>query len=186
VRRIWVGAFLVPLAACGSSDDGANESQTLAEYAAEVERLVIAVNERIDALDAGRGSQTPTVESARTYWERRMEARVEFLEAFQALDPPDHATEMHETVLDLIGRLTAAEETLAARVMSFETATTPEQWWDTPEGLAARAVDEEGFAICRAAQTELDTTEDREVLEDVPWLPSEMSEAIRVVLGCPE
>jgi hypothetical protein len=115
-----------------------------------------------------------------------MEARVEFLEAFQALDPPDHATEMHETVLDLIGRLTAAEETLAARVMSFETATTPEQWWDTPEGLAARAVDEEGFAICRAAQTELDTTEDREVLEDVPWLPSEMSEAIRVVLGCPE
>ena len=34
------------------------------------------------------------------------------------------------------------------------------------------------------AQEELDSTEAREVLAEVPWFPSDMKEVVRVALGC--
>jgi len=180
LRRLWAGACLVVVvAACGGG------SLTLSEYAEQAEKLVTVGRERIDALDAERESRIPTLEGGWTYWDRRMEARVELLEGFQALDPPDEAVELHRGVVDLFRRLTAAEEVLAARVATFETIADLEQMWETPEGQVARAADEELFAICHVAQAELDATEEREVFANVPWIPSEMKEVVRVTLGCP-
>jgi hypothetical protein len=56
---------------------------------------------------------------------------------------------------------------------------------NTAEGQAAEAVLEEVFAFCRASQAEFDATEERESLEDVPWLPPEMTEIVKVAFGCP-
>lgn len=161
-------------------------SPSLAEYAENGEELTTAVIDQINTLDAEWGTQEPTPERAREYWDRRVAARIEFLEGIRDLDPPDGLVELHETALDLFSRLADAEEALAERVAAFDSPTGPDEWWDTPEGRAARAVDEEAIAICHAAQASFDATQDRQVLSDVPWVPSGMRESVRVAFGCPE
>lgn len=164
----------------------ADDNLSLHEYGTQAEVLVIAVTQRIDALDAELESYSQTDEGTQTYWTRRLEARVEFLEGLESLDPPDDAVELHGIVVDLFDRLNTAEEALAARVVTMETGVGPAQWWDTPEGLAANAVDEEVDSICHVAQAEFDKTEERDVFADTPWIPSEMKEVVRVAFGCSE
>jgi hypothetical protein len=175
-----MGTFLaVTLMACGGG------SLTVAEYAAQTEELVAELAAEFESLDAEWESQTPGLEGARAYWERRLAARVKLLDGIRALEPPEEVTDLHATALDLFRRITRAEEDVAARVESFETAADLEQTWQTLEGQAAQTVLEEVFALCRAAQTEFDDTEDREALKDVPWIPPEMKEVIQVSFNCP-
>ena len=179
MRRMWVGVGLVLFAAgCGGG------TLSLSEYNAQGGAVSVTMENRIDILDAEWDSQTPTTEGARTYWDRRLEARVEALEGFQDLRPPDSIAELHGTGLDLFGDLIAAEEALAVRVASFETATGPEQWWDTAEGTAVGAVEEEIYSFCLGFQAMYDATIERIVLSDVPWIPSEMKEIVEVDIGC--
>lgn len=179
MRRIWVFACLVlAAAACGG------ESLTLSEYAAQGQAVVTVMEERIAALDDDWEAQSPTVERAQTYWDRRLRARVEALEGLQALDPPAAVAELHETGVPLYGRLIAAEEALAARVASFQSATGPEQWWSTAEGEAVRVVDEEINDFCLIFQARYDATVERISLSDVSWIPAEMKEVVRIDIGC--
>jgi hypothetical protein len=166
--------------ACGGG------SLSLQEYGTQAEELVVVVTARIDRLDAEMDSYAQTDEGAQTYWTRRIDARVEFLEGLESLDPPDDAAELHGIVVDLFGRLVAAEEALAARVATMETGVGPEQWWNTPEGEAANALDQEVSSICYVAQEEFDKTEERDAFADTPWIPSEMKEVVRVAFGCSE
>lgn len=167
------------LVACGGG------SLTVSEYAAGAEELVAVMQAQFDSLDTEWESQAPTLERARTYWEGRLSIRAAFLDGVRALDPPDAVEAQHEAALDVFGRITTADEALAARVATFESITGHWDWVDTPEGRAADAVLEEVFAFCRASQAEYDATKDREALEDVPWLPSEASEVVSVAFGCP-
>jgi hypothetical protein len=168
------------LAACGGG------TLTLSEYGEQGEQLVIEVSQRVDALDAELESEDQTVDSVRAYWDERVEARRDFSEGLAALEPPEEAAELHAIVVDIFNRLTAAEESLAARVTSLETVSGPAEWWATPEGQAARAVDEEVTQICVVAQGAFDETVDREAVVDVPWMPPEMKEVVRVAFGCPD
>ena len=168
----------VILAACGGG------SLSLSEYGEQGEQLVIDVSQRVDALDATLESEDQTLESVQAYWDQRVQARTDFSEGLQALEPPEEAAELHAVVVDIFNRLTVAEETLAARVTSLETMSGPAEWWATPEGQAARAVDEEVAQICVAAQGAFDETVDREAVVDVPWMPPEMKEVVRVAFGC--
>ena len=167
------------LVACGGG------TLTLSEYGEQGEQLVIEVSQRVDALDAALESDDQTVDSVQAYWDERVEARRDFSEGLAALEPPDEAAELHAIVVDVFNRLTAAEESLAARVTSLETVSGPAEWWATQEGQAARAVDEEVPQICVAAQGAFDETADREAVVDVPWMPPEMKEVVRVAFGCP-
>ncbi|MCP4963161.1 MAG: hypothetical protein GY925_28320 [Actinomycetia bacterium] len=181
MRRLSILAGLVfVFGACGQ------ESLSLQEYGAEAETLVVVVTARIDRLDSELDAYSSTREGAQTYWSRRLDARVEFLEGLQSLDPPDDAVELHRIVVDLFVRLNAAEQALAARVATLDSGVPPEQWWETPEGQAARAVDEEVTSVCHVAQAEFDKTESGAVFADTPWIPSEMKEVVRVAFGCPE
>ena len=166
------------LAACGGG------TLTLSEYGEQGEQLVIEVSQRVDALDAELESEDQTVDSVRAYWDERVQARRDFSEGLEALEPPDEAAELHAVVVDMFNRLTLAEESLAARVTSLETASGPAEWWATPEGKVARAVDEEVTQICVVAQGAFDETVDREAVADVPWMPPEMKEVVRVAFGC--
>ena len=180
VRFGWTGTCLaLILMACGGG------SLSLTEYAGEVEKLVAVMEADFESLDTEWESQSPTVEGARSYWDGRLEVRADFLEGVRDLDPPDTAAEQHAEALDVFGRITDADEALAARVATLETITEHWQWVDTPEGRAAQAVLEEVFAFCRASQAEFDATEGGEALADVPWLPSAMSEVVSVAFGCP-
>jgi hypothetical protein len=181
VRGVWAGACLVVVAAaCGAG------SLTLSEYAAVSEELATEAIGRLETLDAEWESQDPTVEGARAYWEGRVEARVAFLEGIEALNPPDEFAEIHATALDLFGRLVAAEEALADRVSTLEVVAEHGAWWDTPEGQAVLAVDEEAIAICQAGQAQFNATGGRETLSETPWIPSQLKEAVRVAFGCPD
>ena len=167
------------LMACGGG------SLSAAEYAAQAEALVSVLAAEFESLDAGLESQTPNLDAAQDYWERRLAARVELLDGIRALDPPDELADFHATALGLFGRINSAEQAVAARVGSFQTAAELERTWQTPEGQAAQAVLQEVFALCRSTQTTFDETDNRESLSDVPWIPPEMKEIIRVSFGCP-
>jgi len=169
----------VILVACGGG------SLTVSEYAAQAEELVATLEARFESLDTEWESQAPTLRGARSYWEGRLAVRAEFLEGVRALEPPDELADIHAAALDVFSRITTADEALAARVATFETVTEHWQWVDTPEGQASLAVLEEVFALCRATQAEFDATEERESLEDVPWIPPELKEVVKVAFGCP-
>ena len=179
MRGVRAGAWLVLIVtACGGG------SLTLSEYSEQGMAVVAVMEERIATLDAEWDSQTPTVERARTYWDRRLEARVEALEGLEGLNPPGEVAELAATGLDLFSRLLAAEEALAVRVGLFETVTEPEQWWTTAEGDAVRAVEDEIDALCQVFQARYDATIERVALSDVPWIPAEMKEIVQVDIGC--
>jgi hypothetical protein len=155
------------------------------EYAVEVEQLVAEMEAQFISLDTDWESQIPTVDGARDYWDRRLEIRYGFLEGIQDLGAPEGVAAQHTAALDVFDRITAADEALAARAATFDTVTEHWQWIDTPEGRAADAVLEDVFEFCRTSQAEYDATAERESLEDVPWVPPEMKEAIKVAFGCP-
>lgn len=171
-----VGGLL--LASCGGGD------LSLAEYNSEGMALATAMEERIYALDAEWDSQTATAEDVRTYWDQRIEAYETALRSFEALEPAGEAAELHRTGMELFTKLVAAESALATRVVSFETVTTPEQWWDTAEGEAVGVVEEEIYSFCLVFQAMYDATVERIALSDVPWIPSEMKEIVQVDIGC--
>lgn len=180
MRHVWaVTCLAVILVACGGG------SLTVSEYAEQAEDLVAVLEARFESLDTEWESQAPTVDGARSYWDRRLAVRAEFLKGVRALDPPEELADLHAAALDVFSRISAADEALAARVATFETLTEHRQWLDTPEGQASLAVLEEVFVLCRATQEGFDATGQRESLEEVPWIPPELKEVIKVAFGCP-
>lgn len=180
MRRVCAAICLVAtLAACGSG------TLSLTEYATAAEGLVAEMEAEFVRLDAEWVSKPPSADRAHDYWEGRLAVRYGFLESVAALEPPTAALEQHLAALDVFGRFTVADEALAARVETYDAITEHWQWQDTAEGQAADAILEEVFAFCRASQADYDATRDRAALQDVPWIPSEMSEVISVAFGCP-
>lgn len=179
-RLVIAGALLATTAtACGGG------SLTVAEYAAEVEALVAEMASQFEAIDEEWTSQPASAGRAEDYWEDRLAIRTEFLDGVKDLNPPDEVAGMHQQSIDVFSRITAADEALAARTAQFETVNDHWQWVDTEQGRAAEAILDEVYAFCRASQAEFDATEGREVLDDIAWIPSEMTQAVSVAFGCP-
>lgn len=163
-------------AACSSAP-------TVPEYAEDVEALVTIMNARLDELDVDvHGTQD--LEAIKRYAEQRVLARNDFLTGLRALNAPDDVVELHDTALEIIERVTAAETAMADLVMAWESASDIEAIWETPEGIAARTADAQAVVMCLGAQAEFDQTSDRAEFEGVPWIPTEMKEVIRVAFGC--
>jgi hypothetical protein len=181
MRNVLISVCLA--ASLGSCSGG---GPTLTEYAEQSEVLATTVISLLNALDAEWESQEPTLEGARDYWARRVQARVDFLEGIRALEPPDEVTDLHARGLELFSRLTAAEQAVADRVAASTSVPSHGYWWDTPEGRTARAIDEEAIAICRFAQEEFDATQEDSGLVDVAWIPTDRKEVVRVAFGCPQ
>jgi len=179
LRYIWAGAVLILLvAACGGGN------LTLTEYNAQGSAFVAVMEEQLLALDVEWEENEPTVERARSYWDRRIEARVEALEGLQTLETPEELADLMGKGLDLFDQLTTAEMVLADRVKSYDTVSDPVEWWSTPEGEAVQAMDEEINAYCLVVQARYDATIDRIVLSDVAWIPSDMKEIVQIDVGC--
>lgn len=179
MRRIVLAICLaVLIAGCGDGE------LTINEYASEMEELVTTMNREIDALDAGQASMITTVDGIQDYFEQKLAARHEFLESYQAIAPPEDAAEMHATALDIVSKLTEAEEALAQRAEGIND---PAEWsdlWVGEEAQAFATIDEEAVAICQTAQAQMDSTTDRDVFGDLPWIPSELQEVVLVFFGC--
>lgn len=179
LRRFISSTLLILLlTACGGG------TLSLAEYNEQGMALVSVMEERLYELDAEWDSQTATVEDVRIYWDRRIDAYETAVEGLEALEPAGEAAELHRTGMELFNELVAAESALAVRVASFETVTGPEQWWNTAEGTAVGAVEEEIYSFCLLFQAMYDATVERLVVSDVPWIPSELKEIVEVDIGC--
>ena len=179
LRRFISSTLLILLlTACGGG------TLSLAEYNEQGMALVSVMEERLYELDAEWDSQTATVEDVRIYWDRRIDAYETAVEGLEALEPAGEAAELHRTGMELFSKLVAAESALAVRVASFETVTGPEQWWNTAEGAAVAAVEEEIYSFCLIFQAMYDATIERLVVSDVPWIPSELKEIVEVDIGC--
>ncbi len=172
-------AFSLALGACGSGE------MTITEYATEVEALVGDMTARFAGIDAEWTSQPPSVARAQEYWEARLEIRNDFLDGIGQLRPPEAVIDQHEAALAVFQRMTDADVALRDVVDEYDFIDDHWQWVDTPEGRAADAVLEDVFAFCRASQEEFDATEERESFEEMPWLPAQMKEVVRVAFGCP-
>jgi hypothetical protein len=161
----------------------AGGESTLSEYAEQLEELVTTMNREIIRLDAELES-APTVEGTQSYFREKIAARNELLEGFRAIEPPEEAATMHAAALDVVTKLTTAEEALADRAAEVETPEELPGLWNSPESRAVNVVDAEAVAFCEAAQAEFDSTEDRRGFEDAHWVPSELKEVVQVVFGC--
>jgi hypothetical protein len=129
------------------------------------------------------GSEVP-VEDAQAVYDGAAAAFRQLLDGLQAVEPPDEVAELHTVSLDIMTRLTAAQEAFARRAEDYETGDDWDLLYETPEARAVNAIQEEMIAFCQARQAQFDATADREVLADVPWIPSEMQEVVTVLFGC--
>jgi hypothetical protein len=164
----------VLIAGCGGSE------MALAEYAEELESGVTAMNTRIDTLEPAFHSDS--VDEVIEAWDRRLEARQTFLEKLRAMRPPSEAAEAHDAAIDVVARLIAAEQAFGERGAESETAA--DFWdWDSPEGEAALALDQEGIAFCQAAEAGLTDSADGGFAVE-GWLSPEVRDIIEVLFGC--
>ena len=178
VRRIVAVVGLAVLAASCSS------TPTLGEYAEEVERLVLDMNVGLGRLQGERSSTPRTVETESMHWAARVQIRHDFLDAFEQLDPPPRAEDLHGRALDVVGRLAATEEAIAAEVEaadSFADLRDVMQGDTVAEFLAA---DDAAHDLCLAAQAEFDATEESAIAAGTPWIPVELREVVKVALAC--
>jgi hypothetical protein len=178
MRRFVAVCLALLVAGCGDGE------LTINEYATQVEGLITTMNRKIDTLDAEAVSQARTLEDARDFWEAKVAARRELIAGLEGVEPPQEAAEMHASAIGIISRLTAADEAVAERVEAMETEQELGLLLETPEYLATEAVDAEAVAVCEAAQAGFDSTADREVFGDAPWIPSELQEVVLVSFGC--
>lgn len=187
VASSWSGAMMRPMralvllsvvavAACGGGS-------SVADYAEDVEVLVVTMNAGLDDLDAELDG-TQNLQQIQDYARDRVIYRSDFVTGLSDLDPPDELAEFHNTAIGIMERLTDAESALADRVMALESDADIEAIWDTPEGVAARTADTQAVALCLAAQAEFDQTADRAELTGVLWIPPEMKEVVLVAFGC--
>jgi hypothetical protein len=179
IRGLLLAVCLAVLVAgCGGGE------LSMADYGDEIEDLLATMNGKIDALDVEERSGPSTLESTQTFWETKVVARREFIAGMESIEPPDEAADMHAAAIGIVDRLAAADEAVAQLVGTMETSADLDGLLQSSEFLATEAVDIEAVALCQAAQAEFDSTADREVFGDTPWIPSELREVVSVAFGC--
>lgn len=157
----------------------------MSEYSVEVAALIETLDSRLDAEAEEYFSGSPSVEGARDYVRIRVDGYRELVEGIEALSPPEEIADLHATFQEIMAKLLVAEE---HRALFAETVTSADELdlvWEGPEAQAIRAAEEEAMVLCYAAQSQFDATEQREGLADVPWMPPELKEVVRVALNCP-
>jgi hypothetical protein len=169
--------LLSMVVACGGGE------LTLGEYAEEVEALTTTMYAALDDLVYTFETASEADRDAGALYGGMAVAFAELLDGLEAIDPPAEVADLHDLSLDIMARLTAAQETFARRVEDSAEGGDP-GLENTPEALALRAVQDEMIAFCQARQAEFDATADREVLAENPWIPAEMREVVDVLFGC--
>jgi hypothetical protein len=108
-------------------------------------------------------------------------AMMERVRPLRGLDPPEEVADLHRLFSDWMAKIIVAEEALAARA---STVASCEEFSQSSEMAAYRAVLVEGKQGCTDFQAKLDATEARGVFADTPWIPGELKEVVDAALGC--
>ena len=110
-----------------------------------------------------------------------MAVRTDLQNNLTDLNPPEELADFHADVVELLGRILAAQEDWAVRA---DTASSLDELQTSPEALAFWDLDAKMAPLCLELQSKLDATAEREIFAEVPWIPSEMKEVVDLVVGC--
>ncbi len=178
MRHIVLATCLALVAGCGGGEP------SLTEYAEEVEGVTNNLYQTLDELTIEWPSGPPTVQDYQAIYRGLATAYRELRAGLQAIEPPREAADLHNVSLDIVNRLTTAQDALARRAEAVETEDELNLLFDSPEAQAANAAQEEMIAFCQGAQAQFDATADREPLQGMPWIPTELQEVVLVFFGC--
>jgi len=185
--RLALGGLVVALATVAAGCGGAEMSLT--EYVDRLNTLNEKANAQGEAIIT-TGTGAVLVAEGQTFLEYTPkdlqlaleaagEIELEFLEAAGGMNPPAALADLHRLWFNT--EFTAAREAVASRagrVNSWEELSATQEMADYRVALAADK------QVCLDFQSRLDATADLGVFEDLPWLPSELSEVVEAALGC--
>jgi len=175
VRRALASAWIVfVIAACGGG------TLSLTEYSERLQSMALVMIEEFDALEAQWASAT-TVEDGKGVLNRAVAVRTNLQNSLTDLNPPEELADFHADVVELLGRILAAQEAWAVRA---DTAGSLDELQMSSEALAYWDLDAEMGPRCLELQSKLDATAAREIFAEVPWVPSDMKEVVELVVAC--
>ncbi|MGI9649225.1 MAG: hypothetical protein ACR2OI_11955 [Acidimicrobiia bacterium] len=174
-------AALVALAMAASA---CSSGPSLTEYADKMDSIVGTHRAGMEENDAWFESEPETIERVHTYATSRIELRTTFLAELEEATAPREAEDLHVAAISAIRSLVEAETVLFNNAMSASSMSELGNLWTTPAGESAREADEKVIAICQAAEAALNSTEERQALVGVPWVPTELQEVVEVAFGC--
>jgi len=177
VRRASVGicvTVIVVASGCGGGD------MSLSEYVDEMNTIGARIAQQSEVVFA-EAEQIATPSDVNAMMERVQPLRIEVLEGFEGLDPPEQVADLHRLISDWMAKIILAEEALAARA---STVAGWEEFSQSSEMTAYRATLVEGKTVCTDFQAKLDATAARDVFADTPWIPGELKEVVDAALGC--
>jgi len=177
VRRSWVGicvTVIVVASGCGGGD------MSLSEYVDEMNTIGARIAQQSEVVFA-EAEQIATPSDVTAMMERVQPIRIEVLEGFEGLDPPEQVADLHRLISDWMAKIILAEEALAARASA---AASWEEFSQSSEMTAYRAALAEGKTVCADFQAKLDATAARGVFTDTPWIPGDLKEVVDAALGC--
>jgi hypothetical protein len=153
---------------------------SLSEYVDEMNAIGARIAQQSEVVFA-EAEQIATPSDVNAMMERVQLLRIEVLEGFEGLDPPEQVAELHHLISDWMAKIIVAEEALAARASAVAD-------WDefsqSGEMAAYRAALVGGKTVCTDFQAKLDATAARGVFVDTPWIPGELKEVVDAALGC--
>ena len=177
MRRDWVGICLVVIvvaSGCGGGD------MSLSEYVDEMNTIGARIAQQSEVVFA-EAEQIATPGDVNAMMERVEPLRIEVLEGFERLDPPEQVADLHRLISEWMAKIVLVEEALAARASAVAGW---EEFSQSSEMTDYRAALAEGKTVCVDFQAKLDATAARGVFADTPWIPGELKEVVDAALGC--
>ena len=152
----------------------------MTEYSEGFQSSAVVMLDEFDVLEAQWASAS-TVEDGKGVLNRAVAVRTDLQNSLTDLNPPEELADFHADLVELLGRILAAQEAWAVRA---DTAGSLDELRESSEALAYWDLDAEMALLCREIQSELDATAEREVFAEVPWIPGEMKEVVELVVAC--
>ena len=152
----------------------------MTEYSERFQSMALVMLDEFDVLEAQWASAT-TVEDGKRVLNRAVAVRTDLQNSLTELSPPEELADFHADLVELLGRILAAQEAWAVRA---DTAGSLDELRESSEALAYWNLDAEVLPLCLELQSKLDATAEREIFADVPWIPGEMKEVVELVVGC--
>ena len=177
MRRAWVGICVTVIVVASGGGGG---EVSMSEYVDEMNTIGARIAQQSEVVFA-EAEQIATPSDVNAMMERVQPLRIEVLEAFEGVDPPEQVADLHRLLSDWMAKIMLAEEALATRA---STVGSWEEFSQSSEMAAYRAVLVEGKQGCTDFQAKLDATAARGVFADMPWIPGALKEVVDAALGC--
>lgn len=159
---------------------------SLSEYVDRINAIEERAGRQVEELFARAAEVTDiTPQDVQAGLEAARAIRIEVKEAADRIEPPKRVEALHDLIFDWHTGFIDIEAALAERAGTA--ADTVEDWTDlsnSPEMAAYRDAIAEGKHVCQDFQAQLDAAALAGTFADIPWLPGQMKDVGRALVGC--